>query len=260
MYEGSPTFAEVSDEAYAFVARHREEAAVATRLLWGSVVERPRYRRMQAIFLRGLGVVYLVAFWSLAVQVDGLIGSRGILPAGEFLSTMGPALGEQAYWQLPTLLWLDSSDRALHLLCWGGMVVSGIVVAGVFPGPCLALLWMAYLSLMVVGQPFLGYQWDVLLLEAGLLGILFAPWNARVGWARWEPSRLVLWLIRWLLFRVMFLSGVVKLTSGDPTWRAWEALRYHYETQPLPTWTSWYLHQRRAGSTRCRWGSCSGRS
>ena len=243
MYEEMPTFAAVTEGAYAIVARHRGAAAVATRLLWGSVVERPRYRRMQAIFLRGLGVVYLVAFWSLAVQVDGLIGSRGILPAGEFLRTIGPALGEQAYWQLPTLLWLDSSDRALHVLSWGGVVVSGLVVAGVFPGPCLALLWMAYLSLMVVGQPFLGYQWDVLLLEAGLLGILFAPWNAWIGWARWEPSTVVLWLIRWLVFRVMFLSGVVKLTSGDPTWRAWEALRYHYETQPLPTWTSWYLHQ-----------------
>ena len=131
----------------------------------------------------------------------------------------------------------------MHVLSWGGVVVSGLVVAGVFPGPCLALLWMAYLSLMVVGQPFLGYQWDVLLLEAGLLGILFAPWNAWIGWARWEPSTVVLWLIRWLVFRVMFLSGVVKLTSGDPTWRAWEALRYHYETQPLPTWTSWYVHQ-----------------
>jgi hypothetical protein len=64
-----------------------------------------------------------------------------------------------------------------------------------------------------------------------------------MGWARWEPSTVVLWLLRWLVFRIMFLSGVVKLTSGDPTWRAWEALRYHYETQPLPTWTSWYLHQ-----------------
>ena len=80
-----PTFAAVTEGAYAIVARHRGAAAVATRLLWGTVVERPRYRRMQAIFLRGLGVVYLVAFWSLAVQVDGLIGSRGILPAGEFL-------------------------------------------------------------------------------------------------------------------------------------------------------------------------------
>jgi hypothetical protein len=103
----------------------------------------------------------------------------------------------------------------------------------VLPGACLALLWLAYLSLMVAGQDFLGFQWDALLLEAGLLGILFAPWGVRLGAARDEPSRAVVWLIRWLVFRVMFLSGVVKLASGDPTWWAWQALEYHYETQPL---------------------------
>ncbi|HEX8198947.1 MAG TPA: lipase maturation factor family protein, partial [Isosphaeraceae bacterium] len=100
-----------------------------------------------------------------------------------------------------------------------------------------------YLSLTVAGQDFLGFQWDSLLLEAGLLAILFAPWGLRLDGARREPSHLVVGLIRWLVFRVMFLSGVVKLASGDPTWRAWDALRFHYETQPLPTWTSWYAHQ-----------------
>ncbi|MBX6315410.1 MAG: lipase maturation factor family protein, partial [Isosphaeraceae bacterium] len=86
--------------------------------------------------------------------------------------------------------------------------------------------------------------WDMLLLEAGLLAVLFAPWGTLwLGRAKGEPSHVVVWLIRWLVFRLMFLSGVVKLASGDPTWWAGEALRYHYETQPLPTWTSWYMHQ-----------------
>ena len=186
---------------------------------------RPRYRRMRAIFLRGLGVVYLAAFASLAVQVDGLIGSRGILPAAEFLDAVGPILGNRRYGQLPTVLWLGCSDRALHLLCWGGVAASALLVAGVLPRVCLMALWLGYLSLMAVGQPFLGYQWDTLLLEAGLLGILFAPWSLWLGWARREPSLVVVWLIRWLVFRLMFESGVVKLTSGDPTWRAWDALR-----------------------------------
>jgi hypothetical protein len=198
---------------------------------------------MRAIFLRGLGAAYLAAFWSLAVQVDGLIGSRGIFPAREFLGAVEPALGGRRYWQLPTLLWLDASDRALHLLCWGGVVAGGLLVAGVLPRACLALLWLSYLSLVGVGQPFLGYQWDALLLEAGLLGILFAPWGPWLGRAGREPSHGVVWLIRWLVFRLMFLSGVVKLTSGDPAWLAWEAMKYHYETQPLPAWTSWYMHQ-----------------
>jgi hypothetical protein len=201
------------------------------------------YRQMRAIVLRGLGVVYLAAFTSLAVQLDGLIASRGILPAAEFLDAVGPVLGRQRYWRVPTVLWLDCSDQALHLLGWGGVVTSALLVAGVLPQACLLLLWLGYLSLVVVGQPFLGYQWDALLLEAGLLGILFAPWSVWLGWARREPAREVVWLIRWLVFRLMFESGVVKITSGDPAWRQWTALNVHYETQPLPTWTSWYMHQ-----------------
>jgi lipase maturation factor 1 len=243
LYDRLPAFAEAAEETYEFVARHRDEAAVATRWLCGSVDQRPRYRRTRAILLRGLGLVYLGAFASLAVQVDGLIGSRGILPAGELLGEIGPILGRGRYWRVPTLLWLDSSDRALHALCWGGVVASGLLVAGVMPGVCSVMLWLSYLSLVVVGQPFLGYQWDILLLEAGLLAVLLAPWGPRLGRARGEPSRGVVWLFRWLVFRLMFLSGVVKLTSGDPSWWAWEAMKYHYETQPLPSWTSWYLHR-----------------
>jgi hypothetical protein len=203
----------------------------------------PSYRRMRAILLRALGVVYLAAFASLGVQLDGLIGSRGILPAAEFLDAVKPVVENRGYRLLPTILWLDCSDRTLHLLCWGGVGTSALLVAGVMPQICLLLVWAGYLSLMVVGQPFLGYQWDALLLETGLLGILFAPCCLWLGWARREPAREAVWLIRWLVFRLMFESGVVKLTSGDPTWRHWTALDYHYETQPLPAWTSWYMQQ-----------------
>ena len=108
---------------------------------------------------------------------------------------------------------------------------------------CCALLWLFYLSLTVAGQVFLGYQWDGLLLEAGFLAILLAPWSLWLHKARDEPWWLAIWLCRWLVFRLVFLSGVVKLASGDAAWRTWTALEYHYQTQPLPTWTSWYVHQ-----------------
>lgn len=241
LYESVPAFAAAAESAYDLVARNRDAAATATRLLWGKSAERPRYRRARAIFLRALGLCFLCAFASAAVQVDGLIGSRGILPAAEFLDLAGPALGRWRYWDVPTLLWLDRSDRALHLLCWGGVGLGALLMVGVLPRACLALLWLGYLSLVSVGDPFLGYQWDTLLLEAGLMGVLLAPggvWLARAG----EPSRAAVWLVRWLLFRLMLLAGLVKLASGDPTWWAWEALQYHYETQPLPAPTSWYLH------------------
>jgi hypothetical protein len=189
--------------------------------------------------------VYLAAFGSLAVQVDGLIGSRGILPAAEYLAQAERVLkpATAAYWRLPTLLWFNASDRSLHLLCWSGVVLGGALAAGLLPGLCTVLLWVFYLSLVVAGQVFLGFQWDTLLLEAGLLAMLLAPWAVWLGRARDEPWPLAIWLVRWLVFRLMFLSGAVKLASGDPAWSGWKALEYHYQTQPLPAWTSWYIHQ-----------------
>jgi hypothetical protein len=209
------------------------------RALWG---ESSSYRRIRSILLRGLGVAYLAAFGSLATQVDGLIGSRGILPATEYLERARQVLEGEAYTFVPTVLWLDSSDRALHALCWGGVVVSLVLIAGILPGPCLVLLWVGYLSLVSVGQVFFHFQWDMLLLESGFLALWMSPWGLRLDRARRGPSLVSVWLFRWLVFRLMFLSGLVKLGSGDPTWRDGSALRFHYETQPLPTWTSWYAH------------------
>ncbi|MBE7555084.1 MAG: lipase maturation factor family protein [Anaerolineales bacterium] len=196
------------------------------------------------LFLRLLGLVYFIAFASLGVQVSGLIGSRGILPAADFLQAVHTQIGAESYYLLPTLFWFNASDTAFHLICGGGVLLSLLLVAGIAPGPILLLLWAFYLSLTVAGQDFLAFQWDNLLLETGLLAIFFAPWQI---WPKLSAeSQLVpiwLWLLRWLLFKLMFSSGVVKLLSGDPTWRDLTALTYHYETQPLPAWTSWYAHQ-----------------
>lgn len=194
------------------------------------------------LFLRALALVYLCAFLSLVVQVEGLIGSRGIVPAEELLRVLRQRTGVERYWLLPTLFWIDASDRALLLLCGGGAVLSLALLAGLAPVPTLTLLWALYLSLVGVGQVFLGYQWDALLLETGLLAVFFAPWGLRPRVAG-EPPWVVLWLLRWLLFRLMFSSALAKLTSGDPTWRSLSALDYHYWTQPLPTWIGWHMHQ-----------------
>jgi hypothetical protein len=187
----------------------------------------------------------MAAFASMAVQVDGLIGSHGILPVADYLDqarrVLGP--GPATYWRIPTLLWLDTSDRALHALCWGGFLLAAALFAGLMPGVCTLLLWLSYLSIVVAGQIFLGYQWDSLLLETGLLAVLLAPWQARLDRATDQPWWFSIWLVRWLVFRLMFQSAVVKLTSHDPAWWHLSALDYHYETQPLPAWTSWYFHQ-----------------
>jgi hypothetical protein len=195
------------------------------------------------LFLRLLGVIYLFAFVSLGVQVQGLIGSRGILPIQPYLQEVGAQYGTRAKFLLPTLLWFGASDHSIQMLCVGGAILSGLLIIGVLPVPVLVLLWAFYLSLTVAGQTFLGFQWDGLLLEAGLLAIFLAPMQLML-WRKPKrpPSLLAIMLFRWLVFRVLFLSGVLKLTSGDPTWRHWTALQYHYQTQPLPAWTSWYFH------------------
>jgi len=204
----------------------------------------PTYLLSRWLFLRLLGLVYLIAFVSLAVQITGLVGEHGILPARDFLDQARATYGGAAYRLFPTLCWLGAGDGALRSLAWGGAALALLLIAGVAQGPALLLLWALYLSLSVVGQVFLWFQWDALLLETGLVAILYAP-------ARWlpslerepEPSRAMHWLVLWLLFRLMFLSGITKLASGDPTWRNLTALDYHFWTQPLPPWTAWYAQQ-----------------
>ena len=119
-----------------------------------------------------------------------------------------------------------------------------LLLFGIAPAPCLSLLWLLYLSLTVVGQDFLGFQWDNLLLEAGFLAIFFVPlqWLPKFS-GEAAPLRIILWLLRLLLFKLMFSSGCVKLLSKDPTWRDLTALTFHYQTQPLPTWIAWYASQ-----------------
>jgi hypothetical protein len=199
-----------------------------------------------AVFTRALGVVYLVAFLSLRVQLLGLFGSTGILPIAEYLPALAERFGGARWDVLPTLLWLGTSDAMLLRLCDAGIVLAALATAGIAPGPSLLALWALYLSFVTAGRVFLSFQWDTLLLEAGLLAIFVAPWSPwpRVASAP-EPSRLGVWLVRWLLFRLMFASGVVKLLHDDPsmpTWHELTALAYHYETQCLPPWTAWYAH------------------
>jgi len=191
------------------------------------------------LFLRVLGGVYLAAFASLWPQVEGLIGSRGILPASALFDWVRLRTGVERYWLLPSVFWFDCSDTSLKLVCGAGVVLSMIVILGFGRAATLFPLWAFYLSLTTAGQIFMGYQWDALLLEAGFLAIFLAP----PGLRRSPSPREVLFLLRWLLFRLMLSSGIVKLASGDPAWRSLEALRYHYETQPLPTWIGYYAHQ-----------------
>ena len=196
------------------------------------------------IFLRFLGVIYLIAFASLWVQIRGLIGGHGILPIADFLQAVREQLGPERYRLLPTVFWLNASDTALTVVCALGVFFSCLLIVGIAPAWSLLFLWILYLSLTTAGRDFLSFQWDILLLEVGFLAIFFAPWSLLPGLARETAiSPLALFLLLFLLFRFTLESGVVKLTSGDSSWRDLTALTYHYFTQPLPAWTSWYVQQ-----------------
>src|SRR5690242_9360652 len=168
--------------------------------------ERPTYFFSRWLFLKILAASYFTAFGSLWLQVDGLIGEKGILPAASFLRALREQWGPSAFWLAPGLCWADSGDGFLHFLCGGGVVLSLLLFFGFAPAACLALLWVFYLSLVSAGQDFLAFQWDNLLLEAGLLSVFAVPLQLRLK--RGEEGQpmppLVLFLFQWLLFRLMF--------------------------------------------------------
>ena len=248
-YEHSPVFAHTSEWGYRLVAGHRRFFSALTRLAWGRQLDPPTHNLVRWAFLRSLGIIYLIALVSLWVQILGLVGTDGILPADSAMGSMrlsadAQRLGLDRYHLAPTLCWFKATDGFLSSQCAAGATLAVLLILGFAPAPCLFLLWLIYLSLATVCREFLGFQWDNLLLETGFLAIFLAPLQL---WPRSPraapPSRLVLWLLRWLLFKLMFQSGCVKLLSGDPAWHNLTALTFHYETQPLPTWIGWYAHQ-----------------
>jgi predicted DCC family thiol-disulfide oxidoreductase YuxK len=229
LYRKLPGFAPVSERTYAFIAAHRPAFHRISLLLWGRDYGPPRHDLVSFLFLRLLGLVYLSAFISFGVQAQGLIGSHGILPLAELVRAVGASVGAQRFLLMPMVFWWNASDFAIQAVCWAGAGLSLLLVFNVLPRLSLFLLYVLYLSLLYGGQAFMTYQWDTFLLEAGFLSLL-------LGFAT-APG---IWLLRWLLFRFMFMSGVVKLLSGDPNWWNLSALSYHFLTQPLPTPLAWY--------------------
>ncbi len=183
----------------------------------------------EALWLRLLGLIYLIAFASLWPQVTGLIGVRGVAPAAQLLTAMRAQYGARAFYYVPSLYWLQMSDAALVLLCLFGCLTSILLMLRIFSRTAAALCFVLYLSLSTVGQPFTSFQWDALLLECGFLAIF-------------AGAPCLVWAYRLLLFRLMFESGWVKIASHDPNWRSYHALRFHFVTQPLPNPVAYYAH------------------
>ncbi len=189
--------------------------------------------------LRLLALVYAVAFLVLLRQGEPLIGRDGLLPAAAYLARVHAALGARAYRALPTLFWLDCSDATLRAAAWAGLGLSVAALLGATNALLQLALWALYLSFVQVGQLFWGYGWETQLCETGFLAVFLCPVRT-LGPFAGAPPEPVIWLLRWLIARIMLGAGLIKL-RGDPCWRALTCLLWHYETQPVPNPVSWLL-------------------
>lgn len=233
-YRFVPGFAWIAEIFYRVISRQRPLASRFSRLLWGRNIPVPQYEIVSGLFLRLIGIFYLIAFISFTAQAQGLIGSKGILPLTQYLDQVRDLVSGNAlttWLEMPALFWLSASDLTINLICYSGIALAMFVMAGVYQRISLIALFVLYLSLFYAGQVFTTFQWDLLLLESGFLAI-FLPMNP------W----LITWLYRWLVFRFMFLAGFVKVASNDQSWLNLTALNVHFQTEPLPNPLAWYAH------------------
>ena len=206
-------------------------------------METKSYWLARFVILRLLGFVYLFAFLSAAKQVLPLLGSDGLTPVAPWLRDVQHALGSRSagFLQFPSLFWIDTSDPALLAMAWVGAGLSILVLAGFANALLLGLLWALYMSFVHVGQEWYGYGWEIQLLETGFLAIFLCPLVDPRPFPRQPPPRAVVWLLRWLIFRIMLGAGLIKL-RGDACWRDLTCLDYHYLTQPIPNPLSRWFH------------------
>jgi Lipase maturation factor len=203
----------------------------------------PTYWLTRFLILRLLGTIYAVAFLVLINEIVPLIGSDGLLPVGIYLKQVSDALGSAGagFVRLPSIFWVGHSDTTLLAAAWIGFILSCVVVAGFANAPLLAVLWFLYMSFVHIGQDWYGYGWEIQLSETGFLAIFLCPLLDLRPFPRRAPPLLVIGLFRWLIFRIMLGSGLIKI-RGDEIWSNGTALYYHFETQPIPGPLSRWFH------------------
>lgn len=209
----------------------------------GTVDKAPTYWLTRFLILRLLGLIYAIAFLVAINQIVPLIGSNGLLPVGIFLKQVANALGSTSagFMRLPSLFWFVNSDTALLTASWIGFILSLVVVAGYANAPLLTIVWFLYMSIVHAGQEWYGYGWEIQVLETGFLAIFLCPLLDMRPFPKRAPPFQIIVLFRWLIFRIMLGSGLIKI-RGDEIWRNGTALFHHFETQPLPGPMSRWFH------------------
>lgn len=204
-----------------------------------------QYWLTRFVLLRLLGFLYFVAFLAAVCQLVPLIGHNGLLPVDTYLGLNARPFAERVdgFIQAPTLFWMGCSDGALLAVAWIGLLLSLVVLFGYANSLIMLALWILYTSIVNVGQIWYGFGWEMQLLETGMLAVFLCPLLDGRPFPRRAPPVAVIWLYRWLIFRIMLGAGLIKL-RGDACWRDLTCLYYHYETQPIPNPLSWWLHFR----------------
>jgi hypothetical protein len=211
--------------------------------LFGPDTTRPGCLAARWLFLRGLGLIFFSAFYSLLFQIRGLIGPHGILPAQTYLTEVARVFGGWRFWFAPSAFWWSASDRTLLAVCMAGMLASILLALNICPRGMVVMCLVAFLSFISAAQDFASYQSDGMLLEAGFISLFFAPAGWRPRWGASDPaSRASRFLLVWLMFRIYFESGIAKMIGRDPEWRNFTAMDQYYQNGPLPTWIAWYAH------------------
>jgi len=211
--------------------------------MWSRVTSTSDYWLTRFVVLRLLGFIYLFAFLTLVYQGIPLIGENGLLPAENFLEFYGSRFDSRfdAFVSLPTLFWFHISDGLILALAWVGVVLSSVIIIGFANVPLLFLIWALYMSFDHIGQIWYGYGWEAQLLETSFIAIFMVPTLDPRPFPRTPPPVLIIWLLRWLAFRIYLGAGLIKI-RGDECWRELTCLFYHYETQPIPNPLSPLFH------------------
>ncbi len=253
LYKRLNVFSKISEILYQFIANNRKFFRQIGQVFWGSNFLADTYKVSGWLYGRLLGLVGLIAFFSFWTQSDLLISSEGLVPFKDdlqqiegYITTTNSDISK--WYARPTLLWLSKTDLWLDIILFSGIFSSILLFIGIIPHISIAISWVCYLSISSISEPFLNFQWDTLLLEAYLLSFFFVPWKIYDNRKKIEnPSIIGKWLLWLLIIKLMFESGLVKFTffgqGGSNTWRDLTALNYHFWTQPIPSWISWYIDQ-----------------
>ena len=251
LYENFYLFSKISEYFYSFIAKNRTLFGRLGRIFFGNNFLPDTYKISSWIYGRMLGVVGFIAFLSFWIQADLIISSKGIVPFSENLNQIESFivksdLDTSKWFAKPTLLWLSHSDLWLNIILLIGLISSLSLAIGVVPHLSILSSWACYLSIASVSEPFLNFQWDALLLEVYLLSIFFVPWKIFDNKNNIEsPSIIGRWLLWLLIMKLMLQSGIVKFTffnsDSSNAWRDLTALDYHFWTQPIPSWLSYYF-------------------